>query len=738
MRCGDGRGRQVVANKGRIYTAGALSTALALAAAVGAGPAARAQQQGDGPAPGSTTLDPVTVHGTRTDPARGPVRGFVAPQSAAGTKTNTKVLETPQSISVITRDQLDAQGAQTITQAMRYSAGVGADLYGTDGRSDWFVIRGFGADVYVDGLRLPKVNNTSASGGFANFRVEPYALERIEVLRGPSSVLYGRANPGGVVNLVSKDPPSEPFYEANAQVGTRSRFQGSFDVGGPVTADKTLLYRLTALVRDADLQVKGGTDDRIAINPAFTWRPDAQTSLTVHAMYLHDSNRHTVSFLPASGTLLSNPFRKLPTNFNDGQPGFDRYKKNEAMLGYRFSHQLDDVWTFRQNLRYAHLDLDYRTMYGTGLRADQRTLTRFGYQARPSLDSIAVDNQAQAAFSTGPVRHTVLMGVDYQWQHLKTRTWGTASVPTLDIVNPDYNQVIPNLPVTGRGTETQRQLGIYAQDQIRWDRWALTIGGRQDWTQQVNRNRLNGSVVRQDPDHFSWRAGLVYLSAIGLAPYISYSTSFQPTSGTTFSGTPFKPTTGRQYEAGVKFQPTGFNSAVTVSFFHTTQQNVLTADPDPTHRGFSVQTGAIRSKGIEVEGTLSLTNNLRMIGSLTLQDVKVTKSNGADLGKRPYAIPHTMASLWADYAHPVSDRVTVGVGGGVRYLGRTAGSVDNSLMVPGVTLFDAMAYVDVERWRLSINAANLFDKAYVAYCSGGTGCNYGARRTVIANLRYRW
>ncbi|HEX2889781.1 MAG TPA: TonB-dependent siderophore receptor [Vineibacter terrae] len=725
-------------NSGRgIGAAGVLGVVLAVAA-IGDGTALA--QQGEAPSapPGGTTLDPVTVQDSRTDPVRGPVRGFVARDSAAGSKTSTPIRETPQSVSVITRDQLDAQGAQTLTQAMRYSAGVAADPYGADARSDWFVIRGFGADVYVDGLRLPKVNNTSASGGFANFRIEPYSLERIEILRGPSSVLYGRANPGGIVNLVSKDPPSEPLYEGNLQVGSHSRFQGSFDVGGPLDADKTLLYRLTALVRDSRTQVKDGRDDRIAINPAFTWRPDAQTSLTVQAMYLQDNNQHATSFLPASGTLLPNPYGRLPTDFDDGQPGFDRYRKNEAMVGYRFSHKFDDVWSVRQNLRYAHFDLDYRSIYGTGLRADQRTLNRYGYAARPSMDSVAVDNQAQADFNTGAVRHTVLMGIDYQWQHLKTRTWGTASVPTLDIVNPDYNQVIPVLPVTGRGRETQRQIGIYAQDQIRWDRWALTVGGRQDWTWQINRNELSGAVVRQDPARFSWRAGLVYLSEIGLAPYASYSTSFQPTAGTTFSGTPFKPTTGEQYEVGVRYQPSGFNSNVTLSLFHTTQQNVLTADPDPTHRGFSVQTGEIRSKGIELEGTLSLTSNLRMIGSLTLQDVKVTRSNGADQGHRPFGIPGTMASLWADYAHPVSDTVSVGVGGGVRYLGRTAGNLDNSLMVPGETLFDAMAYVDVERWRLSINATNLLDKTYVAYCSGGTGCNYGARRTVLVNLRYRW
>lgn len=670
--------------------------------------------------------------------AYSPLRGYVASVAGTATKTDTTLLETPQALSVIGRPEIEARQPQSVSQALRYTPGITADNRGSVNHYDVLYARGFGGFniLYQDGLRLP-------FGNYAISQPDPYNLERIEVFRGPTSVLYGQNNPGGLVNLVTKRPSAEPIREVQIQAGSFGRINAGFDFGGPLGGSGQWFYRLTGLAGAANSQVNHIEESRISLSPALTWRPSDNTTLTFLGNYQRDPSGGFFGFVPAQGTFLPNRNGRIPTSFYDGEPSFEYFRREQIQAGYLFEHRFDDVFTLRQNLRYTHMDMQWGRVASAGLQANLRTLNREANTDSETLDGLTVDTQLQARVQTGPVRHTLLAGVDYQWT-TNQYAIGSATAPTLDILNPVYGVSIPRPPIYLSTATRADQIGLYLQDQIRLGRWSLLLGGRHDWADTRSTDRLLGRTTRQSDGAFTGRAGLVYAFDIGVAPYVSYSTSFQPLVGSDFSGTAFKPSRGEQYEAGIRYQPPGVESYVAASLFHLTQQNVATADL--AHTGFSVQTGEIRSRGLELEAKASLTNGLNVTLAATFLDPEVTRSNTTNLGHRPIAIPRTMASVWADYTFQDGPVRGLGLGGGVRYVGRSAGDAVNLYSVPSYTLVDAMIRYDLGElspnlrgMRVAINANNLGDEQYVSSCSRApNNCYYGLRRTVLGTLSYRW
>ncbi|UEM19664.1 TonB-dependent siderophore receptor [Skermanella mucosa] len=690
-------------------------------------PAGAAAQGTDG---GQIVLPPISVE-TTAPTGTGPVQGYVAPVTSTATKTDTPLIETPQSISVITRDQLDDRAVQSITEALGYTAGTFSGTI-ADPRFDDPNIRGFsaGPNQFLDGLRILR--------SFGAPAIEPYGLERVEVLRGPSSVLYGQSVPGGLVNMVSKRPTEQSFGEVNLQAGSHDRYQGSFDLGGPLDQEGQFLYRLTALGRKSDTQMDYVEDDRWFVAPALTWKPDADTRLTLLGRFQHDEAQSPPG-LPAVGTLFGSPFGDISTSFYPGEPTFRDSELELSSIGYDFEHRIDDTFTIRQNARYLHLSFDYDTLFTSGLAADQRTLQRGSLIQRESSDTVNIDTSGQAKFATGPLGHTALLGVDYRRFWGDTQT-GFGAAPSLDLLNPVYGQAIALPPIGTDRDDDLSQLGVYVQDQVRLHRWLLTLGGRHDWVETEQRSRITGAETTQDDSAFTGRAALMYLFDSGFAPYVSYTTSFDPVIGTQApqrGGGTFEPTEGEQYEVGVKYQPPGSNSFFTAALFDLTRTNVTTTDPDfPT---FQVQTGEARVRGIELEATASLTQGLDVTAAYTYLDSEVTESNAGTEGNRLAAVPEHLASLWGAYRFPEGSALEgFGLGAGVRHVGSRFGNEANDIKVPGVTLFDAAIHYDFDRFRVALNANNLFDKEYVTSCGSVGGCYYGNRLAVISTLTYRW
>ncbi|HEY0236944.1 MAG TPA: TonB-dependent siderophore receptor [Afipia sp.] len=684
-------------------------------------------------------------------------QGYVASRTFAGTKTDTPITEVPQSIDVITPDQLRDQAPRTVGEAVRYTAGVVSNPYG-DYRYDWISMRGFsGTANFANGLRQPGNN-------FLNFRTEPYGLERIDVIKGPVSVLYGQVDPAGLIDRISKRPTDKPINEVELTAGSYDRYQGAFDLGGALDKDGKLLYRLTGVVRDSNTEVYGTPDDRKFIAPSFTYRPDIDTTFTFLSSYTDDKSGPFKSYgysiggasvqqtLNTIGSLTGRPnLWDTYKNTQFGVPGFDRWEQTQYSVGYQFEHHVDDVWTIRQNLRYANADVTYNYINTTGydasgLFAGRFDVIRSASSYHETLGTFAVDNQAQAKFNTGWLSHTLLLGVDYQ-----NNTWsqtqkggvvnGVNMGPTspINLFAPTTGGVIYALPVTVQQKQDSSQIGAYAQDQIRLDRWLLTVGVRQDSADQDTSNYLNTALNSGHGDHATTgRAGLTYLADNGLAPYVSWATSFVPQIGADRMNQPFQPTTGEMYETGVKYQPNA-NTLLTFAAFDITQRNVLTPDPvDP--QNFNVQTGAIRSRGIELQGRTDLGSGWKLLSSFTYQDVRVTADNAGNTGKTPILTPAYMANGWVDYTIPTGVLSGLGAGFGVRYLGKTFGDAVNVVVNDPLTLYDAAIHYERGNWRYSVNATNLFDKHFVT-CSGSAAlgvCYQGGRQQVIGKVSYRW
>lgn len=691
-----------------------------------------------------STLAPIAVQGG--EQAWGPVDGYIASRSATATKTDTPLIETPQSVSVISQAQMQAQGVGRVDEALRYSAGVRTEpIYDT--RRGTYYVRGFNVannGQYLDGLKL------AYPGGYGGWEVDPYTLERLEVLRGPSSVLYGQTVPGGLVNQVSKRPQDTRGGELAVQYGSFDRKQISGDITGPLDDDGHWLYRLTAVGRQGGTQTNHVDDDRVLLAPSLTWRPNADTSITLLAQYQHDRTGNTANFLPAAGTLWPVANGHIPVDFFSGDPSFDKTDRRKIQVGYLAEHRVNDTVTLRQNLRYSTLEVDYRSLGANGgwvqVREPYTDLRRISLVSKEGFHLFSLDNQAQFNLRHGPAEHTLLLGADYQESRLD-RLYGlrTAPVNPIDAFDPVYGAPFPGArPQASNGTgQVRRQFGLYAQEQLKlYDRWAVQVAGRYDWARsRTDETTLSTGAVRStraDDEQFSGKIGLVYLAPNGLAPYASYTESFEPTSGTDFGGSPFKPTRGKQYEVGVKYQPQGARGFAQVSLFDLRQRNVLTADI--AHPGFSVQTGEVRSRGIELEGSWEVTPRFNLMASYTYNDVKVTKAaaTAVNRGKRPPYIPDHMASLWADYRLASSGPLAgLWLGAGVRYMGST-NDIPDPVGVPAYTLVDAALRYDIGQYQLSLNASNLFDKRYVAACDSATNCYYGLERTIMAKLAYRW
>lgn len=702
--------------------------------------------------PHDLSLTPATAHTpspSSAQRANSAVSGYVAARSVAGTKTDTPLLETPQAISVVTRQQIEDQQPQTVNEAFRYSSGVVPELYGTGSHyaDQYMKVRGFAPDIYLDGLKLPPFSST-----------DPYFLERAEIVHGPASVLYGQSSPGGLVDLASKLPTDKPVNEINLGGGTFGRLQTSFDLGGVIDKDNQLLYRITGIGLTDDTQVDDTKNRRIGIAPALTWRPDASTSFTILANYINDPGLGIYAGLPGSGTVLPNRRGQIPTSFFVGDPNYNTWNREQSSVGYAFEHTFDQVLTVRQNVRYSENTMEERHLYIPGsnlaLSGDGSTVLRYAYRDNINRKAFQADNQAQLDFGTGPIQHKVTMGIDYLNLDIhesagNSLALGLGAEPPINMFAPVYGQAITVPPIQSMPVAKSDQLGGYVQDQMKWNRTTFLIGGRYDALSSDSNDALARTNSRQDDHALTWRTGLIHDFANGLAPYVSYSTSFQPQIGLSHAATQFAPTTGQQYEAGVKYQPVGFDGFATASLFNLSQQNVLT--PDPNFAGYSVQTGGIRSRGAEVELHANVTKNLSLIAAFTHLDNVVTAATPSTntLGKVPVGVPKDSASLWVNYTFKEGVLSGLGLSGGVRYVGETYGTATNVWGVPGfvntpstvpaVTLFDAALRYDVDKnWRVSLNATNLFDKVYVSSCTSGINCYYGFRRTISASLRYAW
>jgi len=541
----------------------------------------------------------VTAAPAAQESAWGPAATIAARQSATGTKTDTSIEKVPQSISVVTAEEMALHQPRSVKEALSYTPGVAVGTRGASNTYDYLIIRGFAAEGqsqnnYLDGMKM--------QGNFYNDAViDPYMIERAEVMRGPTSVLYGKSSPGGLLNMVSKRPLTEPLKEIQFKAGTDSLFQTGFDFSDALDDDGVYSYRLTGLARSNNSQQEGKGEQRYAIAPSFSWRPDDKTNFTFLSYFQNEPETGYYGWLPKEGTVdpLPNGDR-LPTDFNEGAKN-NTYSRNQKMVGYSFDHEFNDTFTLRQNLRFAENKTSQNSVYGYGVCSDAANsgnalcnalspADKGHYLARKyvvddeKLQNFTVDTQLQSKFATGEIDHILLTGVDFMRMRNDINAWFgyDASVPLLDLYNPvysdfDFGSKNPANSGPYQILNKQQQTGLYVQDQAQWDKVLVTLGGRYDWADQDSINRVAGTTASRDDNQFTWRGGVNYLFDNGVTPYFSYSESFEPSSQTDAQGKPFAPSKGKQYEVGVKYVPSDRPIVLTGALYQLTKTNNLMA-----------------------------------------------------------------------------------------------------------------------------------------------------------------
>lgn len=698
----------------------------------------------------------------------GPDFSYVGLSSRTATKTDVAIGETPRAISIVTREQMDDRASISIADALQYTPSIQANYFGEDNKQDWFVIRGFkqaNSGLYQDGTRL-------YSSGFYSWQIDPFGLERVEILRGPGSALYGQTPPGGVINVVSKRPQFDGGSGQFAiEYGTDDRKQISVDVNTEVN-DK-MAFRLQALGRKNGSRVDGAEAERIFIAPSLAYKFTDDTKITLLTSYQKDDSDPYLQFLPMEGTLTSNPNGKISDSTAVGNTDWETFEREQLSIGYEFEHHFNDSTYFMQNTRYSKMDINLRQMYSLGYAKDyglgvydptDSKILRGASTEEGTSDAFNIDNRVVHTFKTGVVEHTLLAGIDYQSIDIDSKDYaadpfvadGNSSIsvpvpgvglvpianPLFDVFNPSYSNNVTlldsNFSVVDESdrqtTKTKNnQLGLYLQDQMMIaDKWAVQIGVRYDDSQNKTHNTTTGAKTKVDNEEWTTNFGVAYLMDSGFTPYASYAQSFNPIIQLDQNGNPAKPERGEQYEVGLKYQPRSFDGYFNIAAFEVSKENLARQVA-----GQLTQIGEVRNRGVELEAVANVTEELTLIGNVSFIDSEIIEdANSSYVGNTPSQIADQLASAWANYRFLSGPLDGLTLGAGARYVGDSYADNTETNVVPSYTLFDATVSYRIEDYKFQVAAKNLADKEYVATCD--FYCFYGDRRNVIASVTYDW
>lgn len=647
-------------------------------------------------------------------------------------KVEVPMAETPRAVSVVNREELDQHAVLKLDESLRYRSGVLSQSYGSDTDADWFKVRGFDAASYLDGNRL-------FSTGYYVWTPEPFGLESVEVLKGPASILYGEAPPGGVINAISKRPTATPQGLVNLQLGNRDLRQVGVDVSDTLTDNSR--YRLVALYNERDGVLDGTYNERAYLAPSVTLDISDRTTLTLLSSFKHDEGVPTNGFFPVYGTLNTSGGQIDPST-NLSQPDYDRNRNTQISAGYELAHQLNQTWEFKQNVRFNYNDLLLRQTYifptYEGTTAYRGLVYRDG-----DTKSATMDNQMVGYWNTDSTEQTLLLGVDLQRHVNEGQESDNYGMGAINTMNPDYS----GFPGFDESTATHQkstkgQSGLYAQHQIRWDDlWLLTAGGRFDYVETHNISEAKSKNEKQYDDNLSLSGSLMYLADNGLSPYFAYAESFEVLPGIDpNTGNSYKPLEGKLYETGVKYAPSFLDGYINLALFDLEQTNSLVS----TGSGQQTQAGEVTSQGVELEGSVQATEALRLTAAYTYTDAKTNDTGNGD--RRASLIPRHQASFWGNYKVQQGPVSGLELGSGVRYVGSSVGigavnadytPIYGSAQVPAHTVWDAMIGYDfAKNWRAQINVNNLLNDTYVASCD--YYCYYGEPRSIVGTVNYRW
>ncbi|MCQ9085594.1 TonB-dependent siderophore receptor [Vibrio harveyi] len=664
------------------------------------------------------------------------------------TKTSLEPEETPQAITIITKDEMDLRGVSTVSEALRYSSGVNTELRGgAVTRLDLFNIRGFiNYTNFYDGLPL------LFNGWNLQPQIDAAAVEQVEVFKGPTSVLYGNIPPGGMVNIIAKTPQSEPANTVSVSTGTNSLKEVNFDTTGQI-GDSNVNYRIVGMVKQRDGQAETSEDERYLIAPSFDWQATDNTLVNVNVYYQNDPSAGIYTTVPAAGSVLDNPLGSLSPDTYLGDKNWNTYEREVLMIGYKILHDFNNNWQFLQNARYMTADSYQENTYNSPLAADNRTIGRNAYLTDEDSTSFVIDNQLSGYVAHGNFEHNLLLGLDYQYLDSDVKYKDTLGYSlTQDIFNPNHNQIDRDALKFAYQQALDiktKQLGVYFQDQLRYNNLVMIAGLRWDkYESDTNTvsdylGTVTPSKEKLDENNVSFRVGALYELDFGLSPYLTYSESFEPIAGADASGKAFDPSTGHQWELGFKYAPLGGDVSGNLALFHITKKNAILTDPNNPYAP-QYQAGEVVSQGAELEAKWQATPQADLTLNYTYINMEIKEdSYYHQEGKTPVWVPEQTASLWANYYYE-GTLTGLRTSAGVRYVGKTEMDAQNSDQVPDYTLVDLAASYELsaasqslDGASVTLSASNIFDEEYYS-CYDKNNCWFGAERSIEAKLEYKF
>jgi iron complex outermembrane recepter protein len=679
--------------------------------------------QNAAPAEG-TQLDALTV----TAQAEAAKKSYAPPEVTTGAlKTPTPLLETPQAVTVVSEELIQDQDAVKLEEILRNVAGISAGGY--YGSYDQFRIRGFDASykTYWDGLRGD--NGTAP---------ELFGMERVEVIKGPASALYGNGPLGGLVNLVSKRPGHDPSLEIGTRAGSFNTYEGTIDANsalytpGSAGADgeSGVFGRIVGLYRQSDTFINHSEVERLYIAPSVLFQFSEDTKLTLLGSYTNDDDI-TGMPVPAAGSILPNPNGKIPRDFFVGIPGQGNHIEfSRLRLGYEFSHRINDTVSLRQNFNYSRIDQDWdRILYPPFTGPFTNLLSLTPYSLDDTSERVSVDNAVDFTFDTRGIDHTATVGLDYYYERGRARSaFDFANPVIIDVYNPDYNQTVNRAPLGPKFQSGSETFGFYAQDHMKLSETvALTLGARFD--------NYQDRVSRDSETALSPKIGVSYEFIKDVAAYANYSTSFEPQSATGANGpTAVDPLSGENIEAGVKYSALDGRWTGMASVFQLTRQDAAIQTSPVTY----TLAGEQRTRGFELENSLELVPGLQLTSAYTYLDAEVTEDGTLANGTPLIGVPENTLSAWAKYTIQEGALQGVGFGFGGRYLSNQSGDVANSFDLPSYTVLDAALFYEKENFSAQLNFKNITNKYYAVGSYSDTYVLPGEPFSVMASASWKF
>ncbi|WP_442939887.1 TonB-dependent siderophore receptor [Nostoc sp.] len=628
--------------------------------------------------------------------------GYSVPDATTATKTDTPLRDIPQSIQVVPQQVLRDQQATRLDDALRNVPGV-VSSSGPPGNSEssGFTVRGFDSGITLrNGLADPLGDRS----------LELSNIERVEVLKGPASALFGNGSPGGTANLITKQPLDTPYYALEATVGSYSYYRGAVDLSGPLNDDKRALYRLNVSYKDAGSFIDFAHDKNLLIAPVFSFAISERTKLSLEGEYISaDTNR---LWLPAFGTVLPNPNGKIPRNLNTSGPDRnDNYVHEDiGRIGYSLEHKFSDNWSLKNAFRaiFYHFETSAFLRDGTPL-VDNRILNRVFGEGQFNDEAYNLLTDIVGKFSTGSIQHQLLFGFDlsrYDSKYL----FNDRSAAPIDLFNPVYDRSLGESLGSQNGSSLTEALGIYVQDQIALSQnLKLLLGVRFDAFKQTDGDLIANTESSQSGDAFSPRFGIVYQPIQPISLYASYSRSFSPAIGRSFDGSTFEPERATQYEVGIKAD-LNQRISTTLAFYNLTRSNVLTEDP--INQDYSIQTGEQRSRGIEFNIGGEILPGLNVIAGYAYTDAVITEDETYKPGNYLNNVPKNSFNLWTKYEIQSGSLKGLGFGLGLFYVGSRQADLENDFELPSYFRTDAAIFYKQGQLRAQVNFRNLFGVDY--------------------------